>query len=158
RLAGSDFLDGIGVGGALANGAPAEFLPAALTVHNSTFTGNEAAGGAGDVGVPGGQAGGAALTNGFGSVAQVRHCTISDNLSHAGKGGDGADGNNALGGAILNTFAGATLTVSNSTLTGNRAVGGDGGVGGNGGTAEGGALIALYESTTTITGSTFTDN
>src|SRR5262245_57574594 len=65
RLSGSEILDGIGVGAAISNGAPLEFLAPTLRIMDSTLTGNEAIGGAGDVGVAGGQAAGAAIANAF---------------------------------------------------------------------------------------------
>src|SRR5262245_36730002 len=48
RLSGSDSLVGIGTGGAIANGAPGEFLAPTLVMIDCTLTGNQAIGGVAD--------------------------------------------------------------------------------------------------------------
>jgi hypothetical protein len=55
RLSGSDALVGIGTGGALANGAPGEFLAPTLVMIDCTLTSNQAIGGVADAGVDGGR-------------------------------------------------------------------------------------------------------
>jgi hypothetical protein len=108
--AGAGSLGGSAVGGAVAN------LLGALTVSASTFTGNQATGGAagaGGVGGAGGTGGGSG-NGGSGSSGQK-----------AGVGGK------ALGGGLYN--AGGVFTLDGGSFSGNTATSGAGAAGGKGG-------------------------
>jgi hypothetical protein len=126
-IAGSGlFGDGAGRGGAVENQSGAS-----LHVVHSTFTDNEALGGAG-----GGNAFGGAIYNAAGTVT-VSQGTFTGNQALAADGGSvgtpvtlpGGEFDTLLGdaggGAIWND--GGSLNVSNSSLSSNTAAGGDGG-------------------------------
>jgi hypothetical protein len=159
---------GSAFGGAIANfetGANSS----TLTVHSSTFTGNEAIGGNGVVVNPDKPSGvvaqaGAIESEGAASLT-VTNCTFLRNMAIAGNGGSGGNSSsvlldNALGGAIH--VAQTTLVVSGSTFTKNQALGGSNATGGAAssgfvGLADGGALSTQF-GTATITDSVFDCN
>jgi hypothetical protein len=147
----------VGVDGA--GGGVANVFGATLTVEESTFTGNVAAGDSNN------SPGGAILTDGGsavtvrqstftgnqgidagalavfgGSQGTVSHCTFTDNLARGNDGGPGLGGTpSSNGGAIylrdrseLGDPAGSTLLAEYSTFTRNQARAGDGGPGGTG--------------------------
>jgi uncharacterized repeat protein (TIGR01451 family) len=126
---------GAGFGGAIFNG------DGAVTIINSTFSGNLAVGGNGGNGM---------TDEGMGGV-----------------GGNGAEGGDGTGGAVLNYLG--TFTATNSTFSGNTGLGGNGGnagcrtdggtcgVNGNGGNGLGGALFN-YNGTATLTHNTIVSN
>src|SRR5262249_15338266 len=121
RTSGSDVLDGLGAGGAIENGAIAEFLAPSLILADSNLIGNVAKGANGDIGVDGGSTGGGGLSNAFGATAQLIHSNFTDNLCLGGNGGNGGSGGEALGGGLVNNFGGAMVTVTNSEFNGNQA-------------------------------------
>jgi uncharacterized protein (TIGR03118 family) len=149
-----------GAGGAIANLSDSLLVAAAgstLTVEHTTFTGNQAIGGAGGnggaagIGGNGSNGNGGAITNvGAGSTTLVSHSTFTGNQALGGAGGNGGAGKRGGGGGIgqggaITQFS-AALAVEHSTFTDNQAVGGAGGNGGAGanggagGTGAGGAI------------------
>ena len=130
------------------------------TITNSTFTGNQALGGA-----PGGEGGGGAISNTsfHGAVLTVVGCAITDNAAIGAAGGDGVTtfGFGQAGG--VNSFS--TLVVRDSTLTDNLALGAPLAPGAvpsqtiSGGTAAGGGAIYYSSSNPMIlSDSTLTGN
>src|SRR5262245_19384410 len=85
----------IGGGIANANGA-------SLTILSTTFSRNQAIGGAGAPGVLGAIADGGAIANVVGSTLEVGHSTFRDNRVVGGAGDTGQASGAGLGGAILN--------------------------------------------------------
>lgn len=156
---------GIASGGAVAN------FGATLSVSSSTFDGNQAQGGSGGRGTPGGPGVGGALftdaaptSNGdVLSHTTVTGCQFTNNRA-AGGVGDNFDpknpdaavfGGSGAGGAIANVIG--ALTVSNSQLVGNLAQGGAG-ANGKGGNADGGALTNVEGGTAVLTNVRIADN
>ena len=126
-----------GEGGAIIN-------QGTLTVTNSTFSANQAAGGGG--GHHGDGDGGAISNQG---TLTVTNSTFSANQANGGSGGPDSNGD---GGAIFNANA-STLTVTNSTFSANQAAGDTGGFGDKG---DGGAIFNA--GTLTVTNNTFSAN
>ncbi len=159
--------DGIGVGGAVANWN-------AAVITDSTFSDNEAVGGAADPGVDGGgpMAGAVASNSRHTSIATmtIERCTFSRNLAIGVDAGANTGtpnfGGTSGGGAIATgyTWDYSTMTITDCTFTANQAIGGNGPLGGWG---QGGAILAespppgfasSNPSTLTIARSTFTGN
>ncbi|HVM51548.1 MAG TPA: hypothetical protein VMU04_26180 [Candidatus Acidoferrum sp.] len=159
--------DGIGVGGAVANWNTA-------VVTDSTFSDNDAVGGAADPGVDGeGGMGGAVASNSrhtSSTVMTIEHCTFSRNLAISTDAGAYTGtpnfGGTSAGGAIATgyTWDYSTMTITDCTFAANQAIGGNGPLGGWG---QGGAILAespppgfasSNPSTVTIARSTFTGN
>src|SRR5262249_62266281 len=103
----------------------ANYGGAALTVTDSTFTGNQALGAAGAFGIGGAIESNAGLALSNPSTATITDCVFTDNV--AGGNAAGAQGN---GGAIDNEGPGATMTLTGSTLRGNTSGGRGEGFGG----------------------------
>jgi len=139
---------GAGFGGTIFNN------DGAVTIINSTFSGNSAVGGNGGNGMTdegmGGVGAGGAVFNYLG-VFTATNSTFSGNTGLGGNGGNagcrtdggtcGVNGNggNGLGGALFNQNGTVTLThntIVSNTITGGSA--GSGGTGGSSGTAGGG--------------------
>jgi hypothetical protein len=139
---------GQGEGGAL----DVLFCPQ-MQISKSTFTDNQALGGAGAAGAQGGNGVGAAMGIGRSNLP-VTGSTFASNRAQGGDGGNGAGGAGGgggvgSGGAIalaVNSAGDFTTTVSGSFFGDNQAVGGAGGAGaagfagGNGGATRGGAI------------------
>jgi hypothetical protein len=146
--------DGSGVAGGgifCLPGIPTE--TASATVIDSTFTGNQAVGGAGangDAAVQGGAGSPGSVGEGGGvafiaSSGLVDGCTFTDNVARGGAGGNGvggaASGVGAPGGSGgIDLAFGSVVTVSNTTLIHNEAIGGAGGAGATGGNGVGGGI------------------
>jgi hypothetical protein len=131
--------DGRAPGFSALGGAVANLFGASLTVTDSRFTGNRAAG---DYHGDGG-----AISNDAGSTLAVGGSTFRGNQATAAIGsptGPGLEGIGS-GGAIENT-GGSRAAVSDSTFAGNLARGGTGTSGARGGQGEGGALHQTIES------------
>src|SRR5262249_902056 len=133
------------------------------TVQDSSFTDNQALGGSGMPGMPGGSAAGGGIYNGMVQVGQglrailtVSHSTFTDNQA-LGRSGMSGDGGFAVGGGIAN-HGGATLVISQSTLTGNQAVCGAGGAGGRGPNGSGGAIDNVRGAHLTVSHCMIADN
>ncbi len=153
------FGPGFGQGGGILNVGAIS----ALTVRLSTFTANQAVGGAGDAGVSGGNGVGGAILTGGNATASVSHSTFSDNQAVGGAGGSGGVGGTAGGGGINNTFGTSRLFVTHSTFTHNQAIGGAGGTRAAGGLGHAGALengsgLSAGETTLSVRDSTLTNN
>ncbi len=140
--------------------APFSTSTGALTVTQSTFTANSAAGGAGGSGFGGGASdGGAGWGNGgaiFNDVngqVTLSGCTFSGDQTSGGSGG--SQGGFGEGGAIFNSSS-AQVTLSACTLSGEQASGGTGTSGGNGEVGIGGAIFS--SGTATLIDSTLTAN
>jgi hypothetical protein len=87
-------------------------------VAHSTFTGNEAIGGAGGEGGNGGEGQGGAIINlGFLGPATLRvdHCTLSGNRALGGAGGDGGNAGRGVGGAVANIRLSAAAVTAGPT-------------------------------------------
>jgi hypothetical protein len=121
----------MGLGGAILNG-----FGSALTVADSEFEGNRAAGGSGSSAWGGAIGNIASNSDSANSSAAISDSTFVHNEAVGGAGGSG------LGGALFNggtaqfgsdTPFTLTMTVSDCTLADNRAVGGAGGNGLGGG-------------------------
>src|SRR5262245_47440848 len=117
----------------------------ALTVSNSSFTGNRAVGGRGAAQASGGLGlGGAISVNTFlGSgptLVSVIDSVFSGNSAVGGDGGTGGNGGDGFGGAIdVRAREGhSSLKLQGSTITDNRATGGVAGSGGGAGLGIGG--------------------
>ena len=139
------------VSGGVASGASPAFFGGgiynrgALTVQNSTLSGNSAGSNTGG--------GGGGIFNRGGGTLTVQNSILSGNSANAGGGGGGIDNRGTLtvqsstlsgnstsrGGGIRNYF-GSTATVSNSTFSGNSAFNG-------GGIANNSASLAISNST-----------
>jgi hypothetical protein len=171
---------GDGLGGGISNGGT-------MTLTGVVLSGNDAGGGSGGDGDPGGlnfadRAGGAGGTGGGGGIYNlgtltIQASTFTHNDANGGIGGtsvsggirttppDSGDGGPGRGGAIFN---GGTVTIGNSTLTLNSARGGDGVQGGSaatgvfgadGGDASDGLGGAVYSAgQTTLNSSTLSSN
>jgi hypothetical protein len=155
---GNVLIAGGAFGGAVSN------FGATLSVTSCTFTDNEAQGGAGGHGVPGGLGWGGGLLSDSSSSPSgeiLQHTTVSDCLFTGNRaiGGAGdndephnpgvtALGGSGDGGAIGNAFG--TLVLSNSQLLGNTAQGGAGGQE-HGGNALGGGLSNDFGGTAVLT-------
>src|SRR5205085_6990116 len=129
-------LNGGGYGGAVYQDTFGSDAP--LSVSVSTFTNNQAVGGAGNAGgtLTGDGIGGGLIVLYYGQataadVATVAGSTFTGNQAVGGSGGAGRAGADGLGGALANLL-GSTLTVSGCAFGGNQAIGGAGGSGGNG--------------------------
>lgn len=110
---------------------------------------NQAVGGHGSVGDPGGEARGGGIANLFGASLAVSDSRLLRNQAFGGAGGDNGHGGSGLGGGIFNDGpstlpsnpgAPTTLDISGCEIIRNEAIGGAGGVGGNGGQGLGGGL------------------
>jgi hypothetical protein len=105
---------------ALGGGIDLAFVASgSATISNSTFTGNQALGGA-----TGASAGGGALSNSSntpGTTMTVTGCTLSGNAAIGEAGGDGISNFGSGQGGGINDFD--NLTVVNSTVNGNFAQG-----------------------------------
>jgi len=145
----SEFSGNVAKGGigCSAIGGAMNALSAALTISDSSFTGNQAiAGGAPPVpGLGGANAFGGALSIGVLSstlhvyaALTVTDSTFTANQARGGSGGNGTPGGMAIGGAIEADHG--TMDLRDSLLSGNQAIGGRGGDGGGGGAAVGGAI------------------
>jgi hypothetical protein len=112
---------------------------AAVSVADSTVSGNQAIGGAGAAGSAGsvGEGGGISLI--AVPPALVANCVVAANVAQGGAGGTGAVGATGVSGGIDLSF-GSVVTVSNTTLVGNQAIGGAGGAGAKGGDGVGGGM------------------
>jgi hypothetical protein len=142
-------------------GGGIESIGGTVTISGSSFSHNQAIGGAGGAGGPG--------SVGFGGGLEVLHCslTLSDstfdhNAAIGGAGGSGAVGGNAVGGGVA-IDRGSTATITNIIVTQNQALGGAGANGGNawaGGLAVGGfSTFGISDSTSVnLTGSSITHN
>jgi hypothetical protein len=135
---------GNGMGGGVEN-----FRGSTATIEGSTFSGNQAIGGAGGAGQKGGDGLGAGIDNLLGATLTISNSTFNGNQAMGGAGGAGANGGNGFGGGIFNDGlsvapgnAGtpATLEVRGCTITDNQATGGAAGSGGSAGLGEGGGL------------------
>jgi hypothetical protein len=144
-VSGSTFTANLGGGifnyRATANGtyrplAMGETVPA-VTVSDSTFSGNQGLGGAG-------------IFNLGGGTLTVSTCTFSGNFANAQVGVTTGQASGGTGGGINDIF-GSTLTVSNSTFSDNRA-------GMPGGSGYGGALSVTYGGVATVSNCTFASN
>ncbi|HZY87574.1 MAG TPA: hypothetical protein VFE78_22235 [Gemmataceae bacterium] len=144
-----------GAGGSASGGGASEI--AALTLADSSFTGNQArggAGGAGSNGGPGGPGGpgmGGGLALPLGSTATVRNTQFAHDVARGGMGGAGdtggagGAGGAGEGGALANALS--TTAVSGSSFLLDAAEGGAGGRGGagaNGGQGGAGLGGAAY--------------
>ena len=157
----SALFDAIGGSGAIDNWSTA-------VITGSTFSDNQAIGGAADPGVDGGFAVGGAIGSGSPSavspVCTIQHCTFHRNQAIAADAGSpGNQDAEGIGGALSTGFAqdAATMTITDCSFSDNQALGGKGGWGGAG---SGGALnvesspFSVTVTLTTIANSTFTDN
>lgn len=151
----------VGGGGALDNWGTA-------LITDSTFSDNQAIGGAAEPGVEGGYGIGGALSTGtpwaLSPVCTIRHCTFSRNRAIGADATTETDiGGSGIGGALHTGFAliGSATTITDCTFIDNEAVGGTGGDGGQG---AGGVinqeqpLTPGYQSLLTVVDSIFADN
>ena len=119
---------GLGVGGAIAAGGPTS-LGVALTIHNSTFSHNQATGSDAGAGNFAGNAIGGAIINGLAnslSTTDITNSTFVANQAVGGTGYDGGWGEGGISGA-LNCESPSAATVANCSFIDNRAVGGGAG-------------------------------
>jgi hypothetical protein len=133
---------------------------ATLLVSYSTFSDNQAIGGAGGPGLAGSNGAGGGLWNS--STLTVAHSTFTHNLALGGAGGTGQAAGNGNGGG-LNNNNNTLASVDDSTFTDNLAIGGVGGAGGAGGAGNGGGLLNVVVNNTagvalSLTHSTFSGN
>jgi hypothetical protein len=160
---GGDGGTGQGGKGGLARGGALSTNSATLNIHAGLLDGNQAIGGNGGAGAitgGGGNAYGAAISNGneFADPAKVRNLlTVVDSTltNNRALGGTGRVAGSAFGGAVMNGAA-ATATISNTAITNNQAVGGDGIV--SGGNGSGGGIFNITYASLTLLDSTVTDN
>jgi hypothetical protein len=131
--AGGDGMDGLG-------GAVCDAAGTPLTVSDSTFTGNTAAGGAGAAGAAG-AAGGTGGVGAGGAIyesagGQISNCTFLSNEAKGGNGGPGditrqgsfAKGSGGAGqGGAVDQCGPSAVSISGCSFSLNHAVGGDGG-------------------------------
>ena len=124
-----------------------------LTVNQSTLAGNTAVGGSGGSTTPD-AANGGGIANEVGASLTINQSLLTNNVAAA------TPGNDSFGGALLNL---GSATIMNSTFTGNQAIGGGSSSYYDG--SYGGAIDSfgfgpsqLYNSTLTVSNSTFGDN
>jgi hypothetical protein len=161
-----------GRGGAIINTAfnDAPLIPPTVSIADTIFLRNVAAGGNGGMGGDGGLGGdggnglGGGLRNAIGTM-NVAHSKLKLNEATGGNGGDsgdgvsGGNGGNGLGGGIVSGFVlapsgiTATTNISDTSITNNRATGGAAGTGGNGGNGSGGGIFSHVSSIITLTDS-----
>jgi len=106
--------------------------------------GNQAMGGFGGAGVPGGRGMGGRISVGTNALLgfpddsslTISNSTIADNLTQGGAGANGGDG---LGGGVV-VIAPSSAILENCNITRNRAIGGAAGSGGSNGQVLGGGL------------------
>ena len=151
---------GEALGGAVANAGP-------LTITNSAFTDNVAAGGDQGENVGGldpnpvvGEAWGGGLVN-FASVLTMTNTVFTGNEAVGGNSDTGPGAPAAGGGLAAEIFASTTLT--NVSFLGNQAIGGSGGSSspgypGTGGSGFGGGFYNGVDSTATVSDALFTGN
>jgi len=148
-------------GGNLGDGRGGAFINFGIaTVTNSTFNGNAAQGGSGNVGGSTGTELGAGLGGaicnrlvGYSGVSlTASNLTISNNKAIGGAGNTGGAIVGAGVGGGLENDRGATATVTGSTFTNNSATGSAGGAGQNGGDGLGGAIANIQGSSLTVSG------
>jgi hypothetical protein len=140
----------------------------ALSLTNSTVSGNTTAGGRGLDGTATerggfGGTGGSAVT---GATVAITGSSVTDNISTGGAGGKGGPSGSEVagnGGDATGGVSAASATIAGATIAGNVVVGGPGGNavetdadGGSGGDGDGGGLFAPGE--VSISGSTISDN
>ena len=143
---------GISAFGGSIGGGIDNFGGASLTVTNSTFASNQAISADGTTwGIGGAIENDAGLDGSHASVANITHCTFSNNVATGGQGAVGQGG-------ALASYYGATMTVGDSTFLHNQAIGGSGADGvTNVGQGEGGGIFNAV-STLTVNNSTFIGN
>lgn len=125
------------------------FGGATLTVSNSTFTGNQAPGGAGvfNFGI------GGAIENNAGFAQTTPSAATIDNRIFVGNVASGGNGVTGNGGALDNEGTAATMTVSNSVLVGNQSEGGP-----EGGQGRWGGILNVFGSNLTLVNSLLANN
>jgi hypothetical protein len=160
---GDGVLGSSGFGGGISGVGTDAAHAAVTTISYSTFTGNEALGGAG-----GGAAYGGAIADRLFSHLYVTHSIFTGNLAQGGDGGERDIAGAAWGGAI--STRGIPSTVASSIFTNNQAVGGSHGRGGSGSHGSGGKFTWTYvgfasggaisegSGDLTVSGSVFTGN
>jgi hypothetical protein len=136
-------------------GAAFHFWGGPGTISGCTLDHNEALGGAGGPGAPGGFGFGAAINIEGTSEVTVADCTVEHNMALGGAGGVGGNGAAGLGGGLRS--GGGTLTVINTTVAHNHAQGGQGNAGGQGGDGQGGGL-QTFGGSLILKGAIVTDN
>jgi hypothetical protein len=141
------------------DGGAVEDQEGPATITDCTFIGNQ------DLGTNGASTASAAISNVLGAVMTLTHCTIADNVSHAGDGAAGVTSfGQANGGAIINETA--TLTITDCTIKNNLARGGDNNNNSGApapdaafvGTAFGAGVFNLFGSTLNVSGTSFVGN
>jgi hypothetical protein len=108
----------------------------AVSIRGTTFTDNQAIGGAPDPGVDGGIGCGGAVGSGGGlaysSLCTIQDCAFPHNQAIGPNAGSDNSGGLGIGGAVSSgyTYSSASITITGCSFSDNEAVGGNGGSGG----------------------------